>query len=115
MIFEYKKYEAIDDFHDLFRMAILNWTDFIKNRDAYQIYVNWLYLKNPLGYPIGYNAYREGKLIGDYACIPSVWYFGDEKYRALLVLNTAVHSDFQRKGIFSELAKRIYTFAKKER
>ena len=39
---------------------------------------------------------------------------GNEKYRALLAF-PAVHPDFQRKGIFSELAKKTYNFAKKER
>ena len=42
-----------------------------------------------------------------------MWYYDNKKYRALLALNTAVHPDFQRKGIFSELAKRTYSFAKK--
>ena len=73
MIVEYNKYEAIDDFHELyglFRLAFPYSTHFIKGRDSYQIYLNWLYLKNPLGFPIGYNAYYEGELVGHYACIP---------------------------------------------
>ena len=117
MVFEYYKYEPSKDFkelNDLFRLAFPKSTHLIKNPATYQSYLNWLYLKNPLGLPVGYNAYCEGKLVGHYACIPSMWSYDNEKYRALLALNTAVHPDFQRKGIFSELAKRTYIFAKKE-
>ena len=117
MVFEYYKYEPSKDFYELynlFRLAFPNSKHLIKNPVTYQSYLNWLYLDNPLGLPVGYNAYCEGKLVGHYACIPLNWSYENKIYRALLSLNTAVHPNFRRKGLFSELAEKTYKFAKKE-
>ena len=117
MIFEYYKYEASNDFHelyDLFCLAFPNSKHLIKNPDTYQSYLHWLYLNNPLGRPVGYNAYSKGKLVGHYVCIPSSWSYENKTYKGLLSLNTAVHPDFQRKGIFSKLAEKTYNFAQKD-
>ena len=69
-------------------------------------YLKWLYNENPSGAPVGFEALSNKKIVGHYVCIPSQWEDGLTTYKALLSLNTAVHPDFQGKGIFSSLLRK---------
>lgn len=74
-------------------------------------YLDWLYLKNPEGPVIGFDAWEGKKLCAHYACIPaSVEIFG-KQVRALLSLNTSTHPDYRGQGLFTKLAECVYEVA----
>jgi hypothetical protein len=54
-------------------------------------FLKWQYLKNPIGFAIGYNAYHNGILVAHYATIPIVSrVFGKQLEKAVarsLVMN----------------------------
>jgi GNAT superfamily N-acetyltransferase len=71
-------------------------------------YLRWLYLENPAGRLVGFNAFIDGRLAAHYACIPASVRLGSGDRRALLSLNTATHPDFQGRGLFTRLAELSY-------
>ena len=110
----YEKYDACHDFHalfELFKNAFPKSKHFICDVQRYSPYLQWLYLDNPLGKPVGYNAYSGDTLVGHYVCIPCEWTQNSKIYRSLLSVNTAVHPKFQGRGIFSILAEKTYQTA----
>jgi GNAT superfamily N-acetyltransferase len=74
-------------------------------------YLTWLYVDNPGGGVVGFNAYEGDVLAGHYACIPTQLNVGGSKLNGLLSLNTAVHPLFQGQGLFTELAEKTYKSA----
>ncbi|MGH8853306.1 MAG: GNAT family N-acetyltransferase [Telluria sp.] len=71
-------------------------------------YLDWLYLANPDGTAVGYDAWDGERLAAHYVCIPArAWVEGLE-VRVLLSLNTATHPDYQGKGLFTKLAAMTY-------
>jgi len=75
---------------------------FIKS-DLHYEYLNWLYIENPLGQFVGYDAFFGDQLVAHYACIP----IEIESFAKLCLLsvNTATHPDYQGRGIFKHLAE----------
>ncbi len=69
-------------------------------------YLEWMYLQNPQGNFIGFDAISNGKVVAHYACIPIEIEGFSQK--CLLSLNTATHPDFQGQGLFKELAQHTY-------
>lgn len=114
MEIEYRIYKPNSDFREifsLFKSSFPNSNHYITSYDKYNQYLSWLYLDNPSGKPLGYNAYFNKKCVGHYVGIPMVWSQNNVKLKALLSLNTAVHPEFQGLGIFSNLAKKTYKTA----
>ena len=71
-------------------------------------YLDWLYLANPDGAAVGYDAWDGERLAAHYVCVPArAWVEGREA-RVLLSLNTATHPDYQGKGLFTKLAAMTY-------
>ncbi|OON60748.1 GNAT family N-acetyltransferase [Massilia sp. KIM] len=71
-------------------------------------YLDWLYLANPDGKAVGYDAWDGERLAAHYVCVPArVWVEGRESL-VLLSLNTATHPDYQGKGLFTKLAAMTY-------
>jgi GNAT superfamily N-acetyltransferase len=71
-------------------------------------YLKWLYVDNPDGPAVGYDAWDGEKLAAHYVCIPArAWVEGAE-VPVLLSLNTATHPDYQGKGLFTKLAGMTY-------
>ena len=67
-------------------------------------YLDWLYLRNPDGQAVGFDAWDGDTLAAHYVCIPArAWVEGCE-VTVLLSLNTATHPDYQGKGLFTRLA-----------
>lgn len=67
-------------------------------------YLHWLYVDNPDGPAVGFDAWDGERLAAHYVCIPAqVWVEG-KQVRVLLSLNTATHPDYQGKGLFTKLA-----------
>ena len=111
----YKRYEDTEDFTDLFELFKISYhksKHYVRCSVRYQKYLHWLYSENPLGPPVGINAYADNILVGHYVCIPTLWMQNGKIYSALLSLNTAVHPNFQRQGIFSKLAEKTYQLAR---
>ncbi|MCK4343439.1 MAG: GNAT family N-acetyltransferase [Phycisphaerae bacterium] len=77
-------------------------------------YLHWLYVENPSGPVIGFNAWSGEVLAGHYVVIPIRAAFHGRPCQAALSLNTAVHSEHQGRGLFTRLAQQTYELAKSE-
>lgn len=74
-------------------------------------YLDWLYVKNPAGKAVGFNAYCNDKLVGHYSCTPLFANVHGTLQKGLLSLNTATEPAFQGKGLFRKLANETYKVA----
>jgi len=73
--------------------------------------LTWLYIKNPDGLAIGFDAFHEGQLVAHYVCIPATIMGPTGTVRALLSLNTATMPKYQGKGLFTQLARATFSAA----
>lgn len=73
--------------------------------------LEWLYMANPDGQVVGFDAWDGAQLIAHYACIPAIVMVGHQQVRALLSLNTATHPEYQGRGLFIKLAEKAYLAA----
>ncbi len=71
-------------------------------------YVTWLYVANPDGPAVGFDAWEGERLAAHYVCIPARARVNGSEVPVLLSLNTATHPDFQGKGLFTKLAELTY-------
>ena len=71
-------------------------------------YLDWLYVANPDGAAVGYDAWDGTRLAAHYVCIPARAWVEGRQVRVLLSLNTATHPDYQGKGLFTKLALMTY-------
>jgi GNAT superfamily N-acetyltransferase len=71
-------------------------------------YLKWLYLENPEGKVIGFDAFESGILVAHYAVVPRIYFDGTTMYKAVLSVNTATHPSHQGKGLFTKLAESTY-------
>ena len=73
---------------------------------------NWKYIKNPAGFlgEVGgiWVAEDKGKIIGHYSVMPYQFRVDNSKFMAGQSVDTAVHPDYRRMGIFSALAKKVF-------
>jgi hypothetical protein len=76
--------------------------------------LSWLYTQNPEGFAIGFDAFHQGKLVAHYVCIPTTIMGTSGPMRALLSLNTATSPQYQRKGLFTQLAHATFSLAKQQ-
>lgn len=67
-------------------------------------YLDWLYLANPDGQAVGFDAWDGENLAAHYVCIPARAWVEGREVTVLLSLNTATHPDYQGKGLFTRLA-----------
>jgi GNAT superfamily N-acetyltransferase len=67
-------------------------------------YLAWLYVDNPDGKAVGYDAWDGERLAAHYVCIPARAWVEGLLVPVLLSLNTATHPDYQGKGLFTKLA-----------
>lgn len=74
-------------------------------------YLQWLYNANPMGSPVGFDAWDGPKLAAHYVTIPMQGQIAGEPARVLLSLNTATHPSYQGQGLFTRLAERTYEAA----
>jgi hypothetical protein len=77
-------------------------------------YLQWLYVKNPAGLVVGYNAWEGDKIVGHYACIPVNMYLAGKACVGLLALNTAMHPEYRNAGVIYSLAKRTLKLAREQ-
>lgn len=76
-------------------------------------YLSWLYFQNPQGKVLGYNAWKEEKLVAHYASIPIKMLRNGVREKSLLSLNSVTDLKFRRQGLFVTLAKETYKQALK--
>lgn len=67
-------------------------------------YLEWLYVDNPDGRAVGFDAWDGARLAAHYVCIPARAWVEGREVPVLLSLNTATHPDYQGKGLFTKLA-----------
>lgn len=89
---------ALEEYRNLFSECFPGATHFTS------AYLNWLYLANPDGRAVGYDAREGGVLAAHYVCIPARARIDGRDVRVLLSLNTATRPQFQGKGLFTKLA-----------
>lgn len=75
-------------------------------------YLKWLYLENPNGKVVGFDAFDGDKLAAHYATIPISCIYKKKELKALLSLNTVTGPDYRGKGLFTTLAEKTYELAK---
>jgi hypothetical protein len=98
------------------RASILDYVDLFEksygkgSKFSYE-YLKWLYLDNPQGCALGFDAFASGKLVAHYITIPRIYRAGSTKALGLLSVNTATHPDHQRRGLFARLARATYESA----
>lgn len=71
-------------------------------------YLEWLYVDNPDGRVVGFDAREGDVLAAHYACVPARARIDGELVHVLLSLNTATRPQFQGKGLFTKLAALTY-------
>jgi GNAT superfamily N-acetyltransferase len=67
-------------------------------------YLAWLYVANPDGKAVGFDAWDGERLAAHYVCVPARAWVDGKQVPVLLSLNTATHPDYQGKGLFTQLA-----------
>lgn len=72
------------------------------------------YLQNPVGDLCMYVAMEDDRIVANYSVSPSLLQIGDKQIKCALSLNTMTHPDFVGKGLFVELAKRLYEELKQQ-
>ncbi|NYT76907.1 GNAT family N-acetyltransferase [Alcaligenaceae bacterium] len=70
---------------------------------------NWFYLENPSGPAYVSLFYDGGRLLGHYAVIPTTLNCNGKKIIAYRSMTTMVHPDGRGRGLFTDLANRVYT------
>jgi len=76
-----------------------------------EAYIEWLYVANPDGRAVGFDAWDGEQLAAHYVCLPARAQVGGEPARVLLSLNTATAPAYQGKGLFTKLAEMTYQAA----
>jgi GNAT superfamily N-acetyltransferase len=71
-------------------------------------YLEWLYVANPDGRALGFDAWDGERLAAHYVCVPARAQVEGREVSVLLSLNTATHPDYQGKGLFTLLAAMTY-------
>jgi len=75
--------------------------------------LQWHYADNPNGRAVGFNAVSEdGELAAHYVCLPILARIDGVTNKGLLSMNTATHPKHQGKGLFVELARRTFDYAR---
>lgn len=74
-------------------------------------YLHWLYLDNPSGRVIGFDAFDGSRLAAHYALIPVEVEVKGHRALASWSLNTATHPNYQGQGLFTKLAEKTYEAA----
>lgn len=93
---------SLDAYADLFRVCFPN-AHHLNAR-----YLSWLYVDNPDGKVVGFDAYHGKLLAAHYACIPVRLSISGKDCSGLLSLNTATHPSHQGRGLFTKLAALTY-------
>jgi GNAT superfamily N-acetyltransferase len=81
------------------------------NKKLSEDYLSWLYVQNPHGHAVGFDAFINGRLAAHYVTIPRVYKGPDGIKNGLLSVNTATDPSYQGRGLFTKLASLTYEYA----
>lgn len=73
-------------------------------------YFEWKYIKNPAGEVIAFEALDGEKSVGFYGVIPEWYIVNGEKIKIYQSMDTMVHPDYRRRGLFTSLANMTYDY-----
>lgn len=94
---------------DTLRMYSLFLSQIFPKRKRFSLqYMKWLYVENPNGPALGFDAWFGEQLAAHYVCVPHAVVIHGQRCRALLSLNTATAPEFRGQGLFVKLASRTY-------
>lgn len=68
----------------------------------------WFYVDNPVGPAYVSLFYEGGQLLGHYAVVPTLLRMRGQSFIAYRSMTTMVHPDGRGRGLFTELANRVY-------
>jgi len=71
-------------------------------------YFDWKYKLNPAGKAIAFVAKHNGQIAAFYGVIPEYYIMNGKKELIYQSMDTMTHPDFQRKGLFTNLANQTY-------
>ena len=72
------------------------------------------YLQNPVGDLCMFVALEENRIVANYSVSPAYIQLDDKKFKCALSLNTMTHPDYIGKGLFVELARKLYDSLRNE-
>lgn len=98
--FELVNYDNLSEMAEMFSLCF--------NLMPPKNYFDWKFLQNPAGKAIGFVAYHEGNVAGFYGVIPEDFIVNGEKTIIYQSMDTMTHPDYQRQGLFTNLAKKTY-------
>lgn len=106
--YDFKEIQSYEDFEiiaDLLKKVF-------KTSKFSEEYLRWLYLNNPNGNVVGFNAFFNDQLVAHYALVPIEGKLHEKKLNCLLSLNTATAENHQKKNLFKILANKSFDLAK---
>ncbi|MDA7605079.1 GNAT family N-acetyltransferase [Candidatus Pelagibacter sp.] len=90
----------VDSYLDLYNKCFNKF-----NKDL--VYLNWLYLKNPMGTYLGIDAFDNSRLVGQVGGIPINFKYSNTSVKTLLLLNTCIDIKYRGGRLFYNLAKNL--------
>lgn len=97
-----KEYEdLLESFNQLFKLTF--------KRDIHPDYLRWRYLENPFEDLLVAVAIDNNKIVANYSASPCNFTFEGNKYKAALSMTTMTHPDYNGRGLFTDLAKLLYS------
>jgi hypothetical protein len=102
--FEYKKVENVNlsRFSEMYKLCL--------NTEVDEKYFQWKYLENPAGHVVAFEALDQGKPAGFYGIIPERYLVNGKEMIVYQSMDTMTHPDYQKRGLFTNLAKMTYDF-----
>jgi GNAT superfamily N-acetyltransferase len=100
------EFKKITGFDDIKLHSELMFTCFGKK--AEDNYFKWKYFNNPAGELIAYEAINEGKPVASYGIIPELYTIDGKVVKIYQGIDAMTHPDFQRKGLFVQISKKVY-------
>ena len=98
--FRLVNYDNLNEMVEMFRLCF--------NLTPPASYFDWKFLNNPAGKAVGFVAYHEGEVAGFYGVIPEEFVAGGERTIIYQSMDTMTHPDYQRQGLFTNLARKTY-------
>src|SRR6266498_2893366 len=73
-------------------------------------YFKWKYLDNPAGQVLAFEAAHEGEPASFYGVIPEIYLVRGQPIKIYQSMDTMTHPKYQKRGLFTKLAKATYDY-----
>lgn len=84
------------------------------NRDVNESYFLWKYKNNPAGEVVAFEAVEGDTIAAFYGVIPERYCIDRQEYTVYQSMDTMTHPDFQKRGLFTKLAKMTYDYLREQ-